>query len=232
MKKYNNFIVTGCSFSSGVINAHSTEHWKTAAFSWPHYCFLEMDPEHSQFLNFALPGGGNIAAMTNLVLYLEQHPDVTGSNTLVGLNITALERFDIICAPGAPGTVYNLAAQHVTQELDIGWIHNQHSRHLKHSTSAGVQKSCISLIQAMVYLESKSIDYFFMLMTQDIYTYSPDWFKRFLDARTHHWVKFDSTIGMLEYIKKHELITDDLHPTRAGHGVLAGHVIKHLTNNE
>ena len=235
MKPYKNFIVSGCSFTAGIINPKNVDEWATQSFAWPHYCFLEMDPENSNFLNFALPGGGNIAAINNLVYYLELHKEVNSTNTLVGLNVTGLERSDIICYPGHLDANNDVANQHIKEQLNIGWIHSTTSReYLQQGVVPLTIQSCLCIVQGIVYLESRGIDYFFMIMTDSVYSDSPLWFKEFLDARRSNWVQFDNTRGMMEFVKQHQLTktNSDFHPSQKGHKILSEHVLTHLNKYE
>lgn len=235
MKLYKNFIVSGCSFTAGVINPDNVNEWATQSFAWPHYCFLEMDPENSNFLNFALPGSGNNAAISNLVYYLELNKQANAANTLVGLNLTGLERSDTMCHTHHQDANNDVSNQHIKEQLNIGWIHNSHSREqLRQGVTQLTIQSCLSIVQGIVYLESKCIDYFFMLMTDSVYTASPLWFKEFLDARQSNWVQFDGTRGMMEFVKQHQLTetSSNFHPSKKGHKILSEHVLTHLKNYE
>lgn len=224
-KQYKKLITTGCSFTAGVlesINAHT-------AFAWPHFCVLELGLASNDFLNFALPGGGNNAAISNLVYYLELNPDL--DRVLVGLNITALERCDSMCKQTHLDANQDLSNKHIQEQLHIGWIHNGLDRfQLNRGVAALTIQSCLAVVQGIVYLESRNIDYFFMLMTDNIYTDSPVWFQQFLHARQDHWVKFGELTGMLEFVEQQNLQTSgvDFHPSIQGHKHIADHVLEHL----
>lgn len=231
MKPYKNFLVSGCSFTAGVVNPKSVDEWTQQAFVWPHYCLLEMNPSSTNFLNFALPGGGNIAAINNLVYYLELHKEVNSSNTLIGLNFTGLERHDAICHADHVDANNDLAAQHIREQLNIGWIHGYAQReHLQRGITQRTIQSCLSIVQGITYLESKGIDYFFMTMTNSVYSSAPPWFKEFLDARTSSWIKFGNTMGMMEFVKQHQLTesSSNFHPSKQGHRLISQHILAHL----
>jgi hypothetical protein len=223
--KYKKFITTGCSFTAGVLESIDNQ----TAFAWPHFCVLDLGLATDDFLNFALPGGGNTAAISNLVYYLELNPDLDCA--LVGINLTALGRCDSMCNQAHLNANQDQSNKHIQQQLHIGWIHNSLDRHqVSRGSTALTIQSCLAIVQGITYLESKNIDYFFMLMTDSIYAYSPAWFQQFLDARQDHWVKFGEITGMLEFVEQLNLQTssDDFHPSIQGHKHIADRVLAHL----
>lgn len=229
MKKYKNFITSGCSFTSGVVNATSLDELSQQAFAWPHYCLLEMNLENGHFLNFATPGGGNIAAINNLIYYIESDKQLDANSTLIGLNLTGLDRYDTICRVGHKDSNTDLSIRDIKEKLNIGWVNHIHSRE---KLNRGIQElqifNCLCIVQGITYLESKNFDYFFMLMTDNIYHNAPVWFKDFLDARQRNWVKFDENLSMLSFVKKQNANTSDNHPSKIGHQMLAKYVLTHL----
>ena len=235
IKPYKNFITSGCSFTAGVINNpnNSLVGWENKSSVWPHYCFLSMDPEQSNFINLAIPGGSNFSAFSNLVYYLETHKNLNSSNTLVGFNITGLYRYDEICDSNNSKANKDLCCIdpvgliHPSQELGFAWItHGIYGR--------GQEKieilNFLAILQGIVYLETNKFDYFFMLMNDHVYIDLPDWLKEFLKNRTDNWIKFENIMGMLEFVKQQNLIDDDYHPNRSGHKLIAEYVLKFLNN--
>lgn len=229
--KIENFITTGCSFTSGVFNfdsslENSQSIWEETAFSWPHFVFSNLGVDNKKFLNFAIPGCGNIAAMTNLVLFLEKYTEYNGSNTLVGINLTELNRSDTITDKDDPKANKDPSNQHVRDYLDIGWInHKFENYHLNFE----YQTSSL-IVQTFNYLETKKINYFFMLMIDDIYYKSPQFFQKFLNSRRDKWVTFDKTKSMKKFVvdKKLTVSNNDTHPNKQGHKVISDYVTDHL----
>jgi hypothetical protein len=229
MKKYKNFITSGCSFTSGVVNATNLAELNDQAFSWPHYCLLEMGLENSNFLNFAMSGGGNIAAFNNLVYYIESSNLIDASDTLIGINLTGLDRYDTICHTTHARSNYDLSARDVKEKLKFNWIiHGNNREKLDRGITELQIHNCLCILQGITYLESKNFDYFFMLMNDAIYYTAPDWFQKFLDARQHRWVKFGSIVGMAEFVMQQQVTTPDGHPSKVGHKMLSKQVIAHL----
>lgn len=232
-----NFITTGCSFTAGTIPLpHNTaEDWRLRGSIWNHFCFAEMDPSNDRFINLALGGGGNMAATTNLIYYLETNKQqVTPSNTIIGLNITGHGRQDIICdlADRRINTdlccINSQGLHHISKELGFGWITNDN----RHTTEHIDIQSYLALIQCFSYLELNKFRYFFMLMNSELYTHSPPWFQNALDDRDINWVKFDGTIGMLELALANKLTRTklDLHPNIEGHKLISQYVINFIKN--
>lgn len=230
-----NFITTGCSFTAGVIPLphNSALDWHTKGSIWNHFCFAEMDPANDRFINLALGGGGNIAATTNLIYYLETNKQqVTPDNTIIGLNITGHGRRDIICDLANQQINTDLCCidsrglHHISKELGFGWITNNN----KHTTEHIDIQSCLALIQCFSYLELNKFRYFFMLMNSAVYTQSPRWFQNALDGRDINWVKFDGIIGMMELALAKKLTRTQLdwHPNIQGHKLISQYVINFI----
>lgn len=231
--KIENFIVTGCSFTSGVFKCNTNlqsaqTYWEQNSYAWPHFAFADLGVYKKNFFNFALPGGGNIAAMTNLVLFLEKNPHINHTNTLIGINITELSRIDYITDKNDPQANRDAANKHIIDHLNIGWITGQiqnYKLNLEYQTAAFI-------IQTLTYLESKNIQYFFMLMTDSIYNTSPEFFQNFLHLRRKKWITFDSYKGMENFVidKKTIVSNNDTHPNKEGHKIIAAYVTEHLRN--
>lgn len=233
----NNLIVTGCSFTAGVIAwPHDTaEDWELKASVWPHFCYLAQGgPYNKSFTNLAMPGGGNIAAMTNLILWLEQHrAKIESNNTLIGFNITGLGRWDTPCALDDPAANLDLACIdsqnliHPSTILDLAWInhgqqYHNNSQHHVALLAASCVRSCMS------YLEQHGFKYFFMIMNQAVYDFAPTFLRDAMDRRESQWVRFGEILGMAEFVRHNKAVTEDGHPTILGHKLIAKVVIDHL----
>ena len=218
MKQYDTFITTGCSFTAGVI---ANPKSKMAAYVWPHFCFQDIKPEISNFTNLAIPGAGNTAALLNLVYFLENNKQLNSDNTLIGLNLTGLYRIDVICPTGIPGQ-------------DFGWKIN--GINTPFQKIMGFEQTQIFnsmiIIQCLSYLELRNFKYFFMILEDSIYTQSTNWLQEFLDQRLDCWIKFDKDMSMLEFIKTNKVTTNDNHPTKDGHRLIANHVLNFLNSND
>lgn len=237
LKQYDTFIATGCSFTSGVINARENllVDWEMQAFSWPHYTFLGLGPENKTFLNFAIPGGGNTQAMTNLIYFLEKNKNVNRNKLLVGFNITGLNRVDRITSINDPIRNTDLSTRDISDKLNIGWRTGESNSIIKNNKNVEIRNefdifNCLIIIQAINYLENNNIDYFFMIMNNAIVDDSPEWFKKFLLLRKNNWVIFETYIGMYEFCRSKKLLDNTNHPTRIGHQLLADYVLKFLND--
>ena len=248
---YNNFIVTGDSYSSGPIdkqkfpeNAEQINPWPPIAWwekectSWSHYCLLAWDPSQINYVNFARPGGSNIAAMLNMIYYLESNPELTAANTLIGFNITAAGRWDSI---GPPTEFIPTALETEDLELDIrnhlaiGWTRLQQPDWPTLDSDNYEQRSiqsCIAVITALAYLDQRGFDYFFMLLNTSVYADAPAWFQQALDQRRRNWIQFDNKLGMFEFVKSIGSVDHTDHPTPAGYRAIADCVLKHRNKHD
>lgn len=234
MQNYKNFITTGCSFTAGVIENtdNSTKLWEDSSFVWPHYVFTEMGPDNKNFFNFALTGNGNVASFKNLIYFLELNKNIKAENSLIGFNLTALTRQDTICKIKHPKSMQCLTGQHIDSELQIGWIQKGNDvQTIEYGTNELIIYNCLSIIEGISYLELNNYNYFFMLMNSEIYTHSPNWFQEFLNLKRKRWIKFNN-MDMWEFVKTEKLTTNDGHPSRIGHKLLASYVTQYIQNNE
>jgi hypothetical protein len=198
------------------------DHW-----SWSHFCLTALGCEHKNYKNFAIPGGGNMAAMTNLIYFLETNPDWTPENTRIGFNITGLDRQDAIVSAEHAKALAMRAQYHIREDLQIGWLINSvHPDSRLHTKQQQIQ-TCLAVTQALTYLDYRGFDYFFMLLNQSIYNFSPQWFQQALDQHQYRWLHFDAG-GMYERVKSAGLIDSTKHPTRAGYQLLADDVLEYL----
>lgn len=246
--KYKTFITSGCSFTAGFSENLKNDYnlWKHISYVWPHFTFYKLWSEKTTLINFARSGGSNIAAMNNLIYYFESTKNY--DNVLVGFNITSHARQDVICSIDDPEQKYDLSNHDTDNFLKIGWknINNGNTaidpkfssfdkdiveEKLKNYNEA-IIFSCLTIIQAITYLETKNIDYFFMFMTKYDYHYTPLWFKEFIDNRKKNFITFDKDISIMEFVKKNNLniSNNDLHPNKQGHDLISEYVVNHLKN--
>jgi len=229
-----NLITTGCSFTAGVIPLpHENKiAWKNRGSVWPHFCFAEMNPAQDKFVNLAIPGGGNIAAFTNLIYVLENNKTFTPDNTLIGINLTGMHRYDAISDSANVQVNKNLCCididgiTHISDTLGFGWITGKHFGNQKVDIL-----SAVTIIQGLSYLELRKFNYFFMLMNNAIYDYSPEWFQQALDIRKSNWITFNKHIGMFEFVRNLNQVTEDGHPTTDRHKRISEFVIEYIKNN-
>jgi len=223
-----NFIITGCSFSAGIIPLpHNTvKDWEDRGSVWPHFCFAKMNPSRDKFLNLAIPGGGNLASFMNLIYVLETNKnDVTPDNTLIGFNITGMNRYDIIGSPERDNINKDMCCidpegiLHPSEMLGFGWITKPNYNLNTYIISELVILACLS------YLESRNFNYFFMLMNDSIYTDSSFMFQQVLDERKTNWIIFNKIKGMAEFAKDHHQLKSDGHPTTIGHKIISEFVL-------
>lgn len=234
-----NFITTGCSFTAGTIPLphDKLEHWTTHSSVWPHFCFADMNPEQDRFVNLAMPGAGNVAALLTLIYFLETNKStVTPDNAIVAFNITGLNRLDTICNINDPDINNNLCCidprgiEHPSVAMNFGWK----TQGFKHKIDHIDIQAQLTILQAMCYLDLHKFKYCFMLMTNSIYNDSQPWFQQLLDQHSKHWIKFDDIMGMKEFVQQHNLTVSkfDLHPNTAGHKLIAKYVTKFIKQND
>jgi hypothetical protein len=234
-----NFITTGCSFTAGIIPLphNSQDDWNIKGSTWPHFLFANMSPEKDKFTNFAMPGGGNIAATANLIYYLETNKLlIRPDNTIIGINITGLNRLDVMCDVNNDQINVDLCCidssgiDHPSKELGFGWVTHCNNHRNKH---VDIQ-NCLSILQCFSYLDLHKFQYFFMVMNDDIYSDSPSWFKDTLDQHSDKWIKFGDITGMMEFAKSKKLTksSTDHHPTIEGHKLIANYIIDFLKKKE
>ena len=234
-----NFITTGCSFTAGIIPLphDSQDDWNIKGSVWPHFLFAKMSPGKDKFRNFALPGGGNIAATANLIYYLETNKTtVRPDNTIIGINITGTNRLDTICDINDTQINADLCCidstgiDHHSKELGFGWITHCNNHRNK---QVDIQ-NCLSISQCFSYLDLHKFQYFFMVMNDAIYSDSPGWFKDTLDQHCNQWIKFGTTMGMMEFAKDKKLTvsSNNHHPTIECHKLIANHIIDFLKKKE
>lgn len=226
MIKY--FLTGGCSFTAG-------EH------TWPNYLLetiFENRPR-KHFYNLAMSGGGNSQICDNLIFCLESKKYFNSLETVIGINITELDRFDIMCPIIHPNkNPYFGWGDH---DFNFNWINSTQGSLTDPSTlykfilkNVGYEQiiisSCLSIIKLFSYLESKKYNYFFMTINDSVTDKSPDWFGNFINCRENKWVKLDDQKSMFSYCKKHNLLEDDnFHPSILGHKEIAN-IIKQKTN--
>jgi len=231
------FITTGCSFTAGTIPLphNLADNWKIFGNVWPHFCFAEMNTNEDQFVNLALSGGGNISASANLIYYLETNKhQLTHENTLIGINLTGLHRWDTICEVDNVNANKDLCCidptgiDHFSKQLGFGWI--TEGIDYEHPRLNIDLLNCLSVLQCFSYLELNKFRYFFMIMNNDIYNFAPAWFQQVLDSRHDSWIKFNAGPGMMEFVKQQNLTRSatDFHPSTQGHQLIAQIVINFL----
>lgn len=224
-------ITSGCSFTAGIIPLphDQSSYWFEQGSVWPHFIFAKMDTANDTFKNLALPGGGNIAAFTNLIYYLETNKStINASNSIIGFNITEPNRLDTISDIGYSGInvdqccIDPTGIAHPSSELGFGWV-TSGLTHRRHKTDIS---SYMAVIQALGYLDQHNFRYFFMLLSDAVYTYAPDWFQQALDSHSDNWIKFKSEMSMLEFVSAQNLCVSaqDRHPSREGHIKIAEYV--------
>lgn len=195
-----NFIVTGCSFTASRLEdvEDTVEAWNLRASHWPHTVFAKLGPRGKTFINLAMGAGGNTAAFVNLCYLLNLKQEYTPQNTLIGFNITALTRKDHMCLPDDARQSEHRESVDVPKHLGISWYPEPCGEDdiINHVM---IQNSC-KVIESISYLEHRGFDYFFMLMSDSVYTTAPSWFRKFLDARRNtNWILLDGYLSMQAY---------------------------------
>lgn len=229
------FITAGCSFTAG---SSSIDVARNTPDVWPDFLLTKINPAF--FYNIAVPGNGNHAIGTNLTYLLETKTDIKPEDTLIGINITGLERIDIMCAVNHPD-----ANKYFSWDKDFGygWITENifvnkippfHGTLQKNMELAQVQRlNAIAIIKCFSYLELKKFNYFFMVMDHYVIEDSPQWFLDFLNARQDKWVTLEGYKDMWSFSKDKNLLAEDkLHPTVQGQQYISNIVMKHLIDKK
>jgi hypothetical protein len=234
-------ITTGCSFTAGMIPLpHDTkDEYLIKGSVWPHFCFAEMlVPGKDILTNLAMPGGGNIAAMANLILWLEKHKDtIFPDNTMIGFNITELNRWDVPCDPNNPNANKDFACVdpkglvHPSDDLNMAWITYSVRWPDRNLSNIDVMSS-LAILNCFHYLEFRGFRYFFMLMTDKIYSYSPLFLQQAFQERKKQWINFDGESGMFEFAKSKNQTTNDGHPSIDCHKLIAKYILDFLQTND
>lgn len=229
--KIQNFIVTGCSFTASLLDniLPTSDAYNSRASHWPHTVFSKLGPEDKKFINLAMGAGGNMAAFTNLSYFLNLYKEYTPENTLIGFNITGLNRKDKICLPNDINESEHRVCIDVPTYLNISWYPDQYTR--TDDLNLTLIQNATRIIDAISYLELRGYTYFFMIMNDDIYTKSPSWFQGFLDERRNkNWILFGEYLSMLSFSKSINgcVSSTDLHPTMSTHKLIGQHVINFL----
>ena len=229
------FIVAGCSFSAGASLISQAENPKV----WPDFLLPVLKPKF--FINLAMPCSGNLAIAGNLTLCLETKKNISPTNSIIGINISGLERIDIMCSVDHPA-----ANKYFSWSKDLG--HNW----ITHGAWVGLEKSspfygslqknmeleqartlsCLSIVHCFSYLELHNFKYFFMLMDDHIINDSPAWFIDYLDQRKDKFIKFGQHQSMHSYAKScEELLPDKFHPSVIGHKLIAEQIKSFIQKN-
>jgi hypothetical protein len=229
------FITAGCSFTAGgSLIEDAIQHPKT----WSHFLLPKINPEF--FYNLAMPGGGNGATGTNLIYLLETKKYIEPKNTLIGINITGLDRIDTMCAVDHPD-----ANKHFSWNYDFGysWITEGGFTSNMSPFYGALQKNteleqirisnALAIITCFCYLELHKFNYFFMIMDDLVIQDSPPWFLDFLNCRQQQWITFNDHNTMHSLVKEKNLLEEDkFHPSIGGHQLIADIVIEQLVDKQ
>jgi hypothetical protein len=229
------FITAGCSFTAGdSLIENATQLPKT----WPHFLLPKLSPEF--FYNLAIPGGGNHATSTNLIYLLETKKYIDPTNTLIGINITGLDRVDTMCAVDHPDSNKNFSWN---CDFKYGWIteggftSNMSPFYGDLQKNIGIEQihilSALAVIKCFSYLELNKFNYFFMVMDDLVIQDSPLWFFDFLNCRRQQWITFDNHNTMHSFVKEKNLLEKDkFHPSVRGYQLIADMVLEQLVDKK
>ena len=219
-----NFIVSGCSYSVG---SSSVTEARKNPITWNHLLLKKYNP--AIFANLSIPGAGNIAITSNLILFLENNKHIVPDHTAIILNLTELDRMDLPCAVDHPNAnrFFSWA-----DSLNCNWLTEGAFTVNKSPFNQALQKnigydqivmfSCLSVLKCFGYLESRGFDYRFMLMLDSVYTESPQWFQEALDQRIKKWIQIREYRGMQDYGRANKLLhTDNYHLSLDGNQHIA-----------
>jgi hypothetical protein len=227
-----NFITAGCSFTAGT---SCIDQAKKNPVTWAHYLLSTVMPKF--FYNLAIPGGGNQQLVDNLIYLLETKKYIDPQNTLIGINITGLDRIDTMCAIDHPNSNKNFSW---ANEFNYSWITEGSFINKSLPFNGALQKNvgltqiqltnCLSIVKCFSYLEKHGFNYFFMIMNDNIISDSPAWFNSYLlEQKTNSYIKFNDCYSMHSFAKSQNLLEkDNFHPDKNGNQLIASKIVKFL----
>lgn len=186
-----------------------------------------------------MPGGGNQQMAHNLTYLLESKSYINPHETLIGINLTGLDRIDTMCAVDHPNANEFFSWR---QDFGYSWITQGGFVFSGPPFGGLLQKNmgleqihldnCLSVVQGLTYLESRGFDYFLMLMDDTIIQDAPYWFaQHVLNKRKHRFVDFGESASMYSYAKSNHCLGDDgFHPNLQGYELIASKINTHLQN--
>jgi hypothetical protein len=233
VKQVEKLVISGCSFSAGSSDIENGIMYPT---TWSHFLLSKINP--TIFVNLSISGGGNIASGYNIVYLLETKKFFTSNETLILFNITGLDRIDTLC--------YHDHAQSNSsfswnKDFGFGWITEGGFTTKMPPFNGMLQKNIgfeqtiiansLAIINTVTYLEANNFQYAFMLMDQHIESNSPDFLKRFLNARLDRCITFDKIKDMHTYCKENNWLSNDqFHPDKEGYNTIADFVYRYINN--
>jgi hypothetical protein len=231
VKSFDKLVISGCSFSAG---SSDIKIGTMSPTTWSH--FLLPKTNSNIYVNLAIPGGANIAAGHNIVYLLETKKFFTANDTLVMFNITGLDRFDIMCYSDHENSNPTFSWN---QDFGFGWLTTGGFTTKGMPFKGMLQKNIgfeqtiiansLAIINTVTYLEANNFQYAFMLMDQHIESNSPDFLKRFLNARLDRCITFDKIKDMHTYCKENNWLSNDqFHPGKEGYNAIADFVYRHI----
>lgn len=231
---FNNFITAGCSFTAG--NSVIEEVTRSPSV-WPDFLVSWIDAK--VFYNIGITGGGNCAMCDSLIYLLETKKYINPGNTLIGINITGLDRIDTMCAVDHPNDTNRFSWKH---DFGFSWINEGGFTCQIPPFNGDLQKhigleqihllNALAVTKCLTYLESHKFSYFFMVMDDQVIQDSPPWFLDFLNCRKKKWITFGNHNTMHSFAKENCLLEEDgFHPSNAGHKLIADAAIEQLVDN-
>lgn len=232
MKKVKTFIASGCSFTASTSDISKP----TPTPTWAWYLARHLDIE--DYVNLALSGGGNTSTAFSLVSFLLDRNDVylDVDSNLVIFNITDFDRTDMITYPDHYASNENNSWKDL---VGFNWINDggftgnrEPYNHLiqKNTGLKQVEKfGVLSLEMVLSFLDNIHIEYRILLMRNYIDVHdSPD-ITRLMAKYDDKIIKFGSSIGMYEFCKKHDMLSEDgFHPSNGGYYKIYEEIIKQL----
>jgi hypothetical protein len=231
-----NFVTAGCSFTAGTSNIDEAKDNPT---SWSHFLLPTVMPKF--FYNLAIPAGGNVQLTDNLIYLLETKKYIVPENTLIGINITGLDRMDIMCPTDHPNA-NNLFSW--ATDFNYGWIPEPGFLNKSPPFNGTLQKNvglsqiqltnCLSIVKCFSYLENRGFNYFFMIMHDDIIDDSPDWFRTYLlEQKTSNFIKFGNFMTMHSFAKSQNLLVkDNFHLNKHANQLVAHQIVEFLSDKK
>ena len=214
-----NLVVAGSSFSVGTSDKQDA---RRNPITWSHLLLKEYDPEI--YVNLAIPGAASSSISSNLIYFLETKKYINNNETVVIIDFSELDRYDVMCQVGHPN-----ANPFFSWNNDLGfdWLTEgsfpvkkppfNGAIQLNAGFEAVVLTSQLAILNCITYLESRNFTYRFMLTHNWIFDDSPQWFQDFLKKHSKNWITFDDCIGMHEYgLKNKVLHTDNYHLSMKG----------------
>jgi hypothetical protein len=240
-KKYKNLLVGGCSFSSNGIGGspptinsaggcsyiEDIDYETAHPGSWPG--FLAQHLGVTSLVNTATSGHGNNLIANSLLEFINKFY-YNSSDTLVVMNISEPGRLDLPCAHDHP----DADNQHIPWDSSlISYSYFNRSSNIIKNMEKNIgfdqieQLTSNSVEFLFTFLESRSIDFYFLTMTD----FNNSCLINVLNKFDSHYIRLTPGPSMYEYCQqtKTYISKTDSHPNNLGHKQIADIIYEQIS---